>query len=173
MRWTHSLWFLLAASMAAVAQVPTTATRVILTQVNTLDGVTTLSFTDSAGVTFYLQMQMYFTIQIPHANSPVVPLPTPALWEAFRPPLPSGPTASLDKTTIANNDGNAILDAALNKWTVVDGVVQMNGSPIGYSSGVAKLVIVNGVLWQQNIALAWYYWNAAAVTWDWRAVPPI
>lgn len=171
MRRMTLLAVLLSAS-SAIAQVPSGATSVKLTVVNTIKGVTTWSFTDPSG-TYFLQSNAYLTIATPEGPSSIYTLAAPALWftGASTPPPPTGPTASPDKTVIQNNSGSAIYDAALNKWTVVNGVVLMNGAPIGFSSGVTELVIVSGVLWQENTALNWYKWTLTTKEWDQGAKP--
>lgn len=162
---------LLALPLTLKAQVPTGATPITLKQVNTIAGVTTWTFTDSSG-TYYLQSNAYMTIATPEGPSSILDLAPPMLWLAASttPPPPTN-TPSLDKTVITDNSGT-IVDASGGKWTIVNGVVMLNGAAIGYSSGVAKLEIDAGVLWQQNMAGGWWYWNPTAVTWDGGAGPP-
>lgn len=56
----------------------------------------------------------------------------------------------------------SITDSFNNVWTVVGGVVQENGSPIGVSANVTQLVYTGGVFYQENSAANWYSWNASA-----------
>jgi len=159
----------LALVLPALAQVPAGATSITITQVNTLAGITTWTFSDPSG-TYYLQTAAYISTFIPGGAGVVTPIPPLGIW-LVPPAAPATPTASADLTAIASDDGNAIIDAQLQAWTVVSGVVLVNGAPIGFSSGVVKLVIVKGVLWQQNTAGDWYYWSTAAVTWNGGAAP--
>lgn len=159
------LGLLLATAFVAKAQVPTGATPVTLTQVDTLAGITTWTFT-AGGQAYYLQAPAYITLFVPQGPSSVIPLAAPGLWSS----APVTPTASPDLTAITNNAGT-IIDAAGNKWTVVNNAVMLNGVAAGYTSGVVKLVIVKGVIWQENSANGWWYWNTTAVTWDGGAAP--
>lgn len=151
-----------------MAQVPAGATPITLTQVNTLAGITTWTFTDAAG-TYYIQAPAYISLFIPQGPTMITPVAAPAIWTTA-PSVPATPTASPDLTAIANNVGT-IVDATGGKWTVVNGVVQFNGAAIGYSSGVVKLVVVKGVFWQMNTANNWYYWSVTAKTWNGGAAP--
>jgi hypothetical protein len=171
-RWLLPLAALLALALPTTAQVPTGATPITIKQVNTLAGLTTWTFTDPSGNTYYLQAPAYITFSIPGGMTAVQGVPAPGLWlvpAAATAPPASG--ASPDLTAIANNDGNAIYDAALNKWAIVNNQVLENGKPAGYTSGVIKLVTVKGIIWQENSALGWWYWNVTAATWDGGAAP--
>jgi hypothetical protein len=161
-------------AVPSMAQVPAGATPITIKQVNTLAGITTWTFTDPAGDVYYLQSAAYLVANIPGGASATIPLWAPGLWvipSVSTPPPPTTPTPSPDLTAIANNDGKAIYDAALNKWTIVNNQVLENGKPAGYTSGVIKLVTVKGILWQENSALGWWYWNTTAATWDGGAAP--
>lgn len=156
----------------ATAQIPTGATPITIRQVNTLAGITTWTFTDSAGKLYYIQSSAYVIVQIPGGPTVNSPVPSPGVWVlegSTTPPAAGSP--SPDKTTILNNDGKAIIDAQNNRWTVQNGQVLENAQLIGYTSGVAKLVIVKGVLWQENTANNWYYWNTTDKAWDGGAAP--
>lgn len=166
--WKLALALFLASPVAA--QVPAGATPITITQVNTLAGITTWTFT-AGGQTYYLQAPAYITLFVPQGPSPVIPLAAPGLWTTAAAPVSTSPTQSPDLTSIASGDGKAIYDANLNKWEVVNQAVYMNGRLAGFTSGVIKLVIVKGVIWQQNSALNWWYWNTTAVTWDGGAAP--
>lgn len=67
-------------------------------------------------------------------------------------------TPSPNNTVIQNGAGGTILDAACNKWTVVNGVVSENGALAGFSANVTELAIVSGVIWQVNTSAQWYDW---------------
>src|SRR5271166_908313 len=56
-----------------------------------------------------------------------------------------------------------IVDGSGNVWTLPkNGVVMENGVAAGYTSKVAELAYVSGVIWQENSAGAWWYWNGTA-----------
>jgi hypothetical protein len=73
--------------------------------------------------------------------------------------------ASPDLTAIASNDGKVLIDAKGNKWTVSKGVISENGIPLAHTSNVVKLVLVKGVIWQQNSSGRWWHWDAANAIW--------
>lgn len=69
-----------------------------------------------------------------------------------------------------------LLDAKLNKWTLVAGVVQINGANAGFSLNVTLLLYFKGVIYQQNKTGGWWGWTNSTwlATVDPRgpAVPP-
>jgi hypothetical protein len=157
--------------LPAAGQVPTGATPITITQVNTLAGIRTWTFHDPAGNTYFIQSPVYLVANIPGGASATLPIAAPGLWIVpATQPAPPATTASPDLTAITNNTGT-IIDAAGNKWTIVNNQVMLNGAAAGYTSGVVKLVIVKGVIWQENSANGWWYWNTTAVTWDGGAAP--
>lgn len=78
--------------------------------------------------------------------------------------IAGGLTPSPNDTMITVGNGGQIVDASLNVWTIVDGEALMNGTAPDYSSGVAALAYIGGVVYQENIFNQWYewigYWNA-------------
>lgn len=169
--WLTLLAAVLLLAIAGLGQVPTGATPITITQVNTLAGIRTWIFHDLAGNTYFIQSPVYLVANIPGGASATLPIAAPGLW--IVPAVTTAPpttTASPDLTAITNNTG-MIIDAAGNKWTVVNNQVMLNGVAAGYTSGVVKLVTVKGVIWQENSANGWWYWNTTAVTWDGGAAP--
>lgn len=65
--------------------------------------------------------------------------------------------ASIDGTTVATDSGESIFDS-LNTWTVVKGVIQLNGAAMAGTNNVTKLVWSNGQVYQTNGSL-WWYWD--------------
>lgn len=57
----------------------------------------------------------------------------------------------------------SITDSKGNVWTVVAGVVQMNGKPAGFSANVTELVYVNQTIWQTANG-SWFSWTGT--TWS-------
>jgi hypothetical protein len=65
------------------------------------------------------------------------------------------------------NDSNG------NYWTLLNGVVQINGANAGFTDQVTLLLYYNHVIYQQNAAGGWWYWNGSWVaTTDPRVTPP-
>jgi hypothetical protein len=73
--------------------------------------------------------------------------------------------ASPDLTAIVSDGGKTIIDTKGNKWTVTKGVIAENGTPLAHTSNVVKLVIVKGVIWQENSSGRWWHWDAANAIW--------
>jgi 20S proteasome alpha/beta subunit len=71
--------------------------------------------------------------------------------------------ASPDGTIILTDKGASIFDS-LNTWTVVKGVVQLNGVAMAGTNNVAKLVWKSGVIWQTNGTL-WWSWDDINQVW--------
>jgi hypothetical protein len=70
---------------------------------------------------------------------------------------------SLGCPTLTSTSGS-ITDSGGNVWTLVVGsdgslVVDVNGSPAGYSDNVVELVEVGGVIYQTNSAGGWWSWT--------------
>lgn len=80
-------------------------------------------------------------------------------------------------TTAASPSGATIpvYDSVGNAWTVVSGVVQVNGAPAGTSFNVATLLFYSGVIYQENAQRNWFSWSGTAwvaVAQDPRLPPP-
>jgi hypothetical protein len=73
--------------------------------------------------------------------------------------------ASPDLTAIVSDGGHTIIDIKGNKWTVTKGVISENGTPLAHTSNVVKLVIVKGVIWQQNTGGRWWHWDGVNAIW--------
>lgn len=71
--------------------------------------------------------------------------------------------ASIDGTTVATDSGASIFDGE-NTWSVVKGIIQLNGAPLAGTNNVTKLVWKSGVIWQTNGSL-WWYWDAINQIW--------
>lgn len=72
-------------------------------------------------------------------------------------------TPSANDTVVMAGSASTLTDASGNAWTLVNGVVQENGSAAGYSANVAEIAYVNGAIWQQNTAGLWWQWSGT----DW------
>jgi hypothetical protein len=72
-------------------------------------------------------------------------------------PVPTSPGG----TTIPS--ATQIVDASLNVWTVVSGVVTETGANAGFSQNVIALAWIGGVIYQENSSNLWWSWNGA--TW--------
>lgn len=66
-------------------------------------------------------------------------------------------TASANGTTIPTV--SQIVDSSLNIWTIVGGVVQMNGTNAGFSGSVVLLLYFNTTIYQQNSSANWWFWT--------------
>jgi hypothetical protein len=75
------------------------------------------------------------------------------------PPPPPPPKPSPNRTVVYAGSSSAIIDGKLNRWTIVSGVVKVNGRNAGYTSGVIEITYVNGVVWQQNDQRRWWSWT--------------
>jgi endoglucanase len=62
--------------------------------------------------------------------------------------------------------GSRVTDSTGNVWTVVDGKVEENGLPAGYTANVVALVYSNDRLYQKNSAGTWRYWNGKCTAGD-------
>jgi hypothetical protein len=78
-------------------------------------------------------------------------------------PLPAAPppkpTPSPNDTVVLAGSASAITDASGNSWTLVNGVVDENGTAAGYSAGVTEIAYVNGTVWQENASSLWWSWT--------------
>jgi hypothetical protein len=72
------------------------------------------------------------------------------------------PTVAPAVTLLASNPAGSITDSSGGVWTIVSGVVQLNGSNAATSSAVIELVYVSNVMWQENSALNWWSWTGSA-----------
>ena len=77
--------------------------------------------------------------------------------------------ASIDGTTIATDSGASIYDS-LSTWTVVKGVIQLDGAPMAGTNNVTKLVWSKGVIYQTNGSL-WWSWDDINQVWASTAAP--
>lgn len=69
---------------------------------------------------------------------------------------------SANDTTLVSGATGSITDASGNKWTIVNGGVDENGTAAGYSSGVVEIAYVNGAIWQENASKLWWSWTGSA-----------
>jgi sugar lactone lactonase YvrE len=104
------------------------------------------------------------------SGGPLPPAPSPAL-----PPgvtyLPGvgGPTG---ETAISGPTGS-IMDTASNKWTITTGgQVAVNGVADTTTKNVIELVYINGTIWQENNAAAWWTETQPNASWVPAAPPP-
>jgi hypothetical protein len=80
---------------------------------------------------------------------------------------PESPSGASIPSSPQLNDSNG------NYWTVLNGVVQINGANAGFTDQVVLLLYYNHVIYQQNAAGGWWYWNGSWVaTTDPRVTPP-
>jgi hypothetical protein len=75
---------------------------------------------------------------------------------------PSPSPASADNTVVMNGSAAAITDATGNRWTLANGVVQVNGAPAGYSANTSEIAYVGGTVWQKNASNLWWSWTGNA-----------
>ena len=80
-------------------------------------------------------------------------------------------TPSASGTTIP--PAPQIVDGGGSIWTVVDGVIYQNGSLAGYSNQVIELLLLNGVIYQENSSLNWWSWNGSGWTAVGNPIPTI
>jgi endoglucanase len=73
----------------------------------------------------------------------------------------TGSAASANGTTVG--PGGQIVDSALHRWTLSNGVVMENAAQAGYSANVVSLVYFNGSVYQENSDCLWWSWNGT--TW--------
>lgn len=72
-------------------------------------------------------------------------------------PLPIVPKPSPNDTTILAPSTAAIIDSALNAWTITSGgQMAVNGTTITVTSGVTELAYASNVVWQLNAQGNWY-----------------
>jgi endoglucanase len=58
--------------------------------------------------------------------------------------------------------GGQIVDSALHRWTVTNGVVMENSTQAGYSANVVSLVYSGGTVYQENSDCKWWSWSGTA-----------
>jgi Glycosyl hydrolase catalytic core len=66
-------------------------------------------------------------------------------------------TESQSGTTIPS--ASSIVDSSSQTWTVVNGVVKVNGANAGFTDQVTLLLYYNGVIYQQNVNQLWWKWQ--------------
>lgn len=71
--------------------------------------------------------------------------------------------ASPDGTTVISDSGASIYDS-VNTWSVVKGVIQLNGVAMAGTNNVAKLVWSKSLIYQTNSTL-WWYWDDVNQIW--------
>lgn len=76
----------------------------------------------------------------------------------------TGGAAQSGFASITNVSGGSVTDGSGGVWTIVNGEAYLNGSAPAYSSNVALLEVVNGVVWVQNQSSQWYSWTNGAWT---------
>ena len=71
---------------------------------------------------------------------------------------------SPNNTIIYNDEGNAIVDSAGARWTLVGGVVYKNSATIGFSAGITELIYHNGEFtsWYRGPASSSWKWNGSS-----------
>ncbi|MEK7183204.1 MAG: glycoside hydrolase family 6 protein [Patescibacteria group bacterium] len=69
---------------------------------------------------------------------------------------------SANNLVVAVGQTSSIIDQQKNVWTIVNGVVEKNGSLAGYSANVNQLAYVNQVVWQRNSSNLWWSWNGSS-----------
>ena len=72
--------------------------------------------------------------------------------------------ASPDLTTILSDSGATIYDS-VNTWSVIKGVIQLNGAPMAGTNSVVKMVWAAGVIWQSNFGGLWWHWDDINQIW--------
>ena len=65
----------------------------------------------------------------------------------------------------AGSTATAIYAGPASVWTVINGVVMLNGAAAGFSANVATLLWFKSLVWQSNTAGGWWYWDVATGTW--------
>ncbi|MBS0640052.1 MAG: hypothetical protein JSS43_09285 [Proteobacteria bacterium] len=89
-------------------------------------------------------------------------------------PLPAPPpTESANATVVLAGSTAAIIDAAGNKWTIVNGAVQKNGAAAGYTANVKEIAYVNHAVWQENTSNLWWKWDGSAWSGNGTATSPL
>jgi hypothetical protein len=77
--------------------------------------------------------------------------------------------ASIDGTIIKTDTGSSIFDSE-NTWTIVKGVIQLNGAPMAGTNSVTKLVWSKGLIYQTNGTL-WWSWDNINEIWATATAP--
>jgi hypothetical protein len=81
-------------------------------------------------------------------------------WNGSRWTSTSNPEkASANGTAIPT--ATLIIDTSGNNWTIISGVVYVNGALAGHSANVIELLYLNGVIYQETSASAWSFWNGS------------
>ena len=70
--------------------------------------------------------------------------------------------ASPNDTIVVNGSSTSIIDASGHTWTISNGVVNENGTAIGYSANVSEIAYVNDTIWQENASHLWWSWNGGS-----------
>jgi hypothetical protein len=70
--------------------------------------------------------------------------------------------------TVISINGQSIVDANGNKWTIVDGRVAVNGVVDASTSNVIEMAFENNLVWQKNSHNLW--WSKSVPTAAWQ--PP-
>ncbi len=79
-----------------------------------------------------------------------------------------GSSGTTTSTTAASANGTVvgaggqIVDSALHRWTLSNGVVLENAAQAGYSANVIALVYFDGTVYQENSTCQWWSWNGTA-----------
>lgn len=94
---------------------------------------------------------------VPTPPPPPTPVPTPIPI-----PIPAW-KPSPNRTVVYAGSSSAITDGYGNRWTIVHGVVNVNGKNAGYTANVVKIAYVNSVIWHKNINHLWWSWSG--ITW--------
>jgi hypothetical protein len=69
----------------------------------------------------------------------------------------------LPTATVFAGSGASFTDGSSNVWSISSGgEVLENGSPPAFSSNVAFIALVQGVIWQVNYGAQWYSWSGTA-----------
>jgi hypothetical protein len=79
--------------------------------------------------------------------------------------------SSVDGTTIATDSGASIFDS-LNTWTVVKGVIYLDGVAMPGTNNVQKLVWKGGTIYQTN-GTAWWSWDDINQIWAAATAPVV
>ncbi len=79
----------------------------------------------------------------------------------------------MNDTIVLAGSKSSITDASGKAWTIVNGVVQENGTAAGFSANVTEIAYVNGNVWQENSAKLWWEWNGTTWPGNGTATSPL
>lgn len=88
-----------------------------------------------------------------------------ALYDYVAPGRIFTPMSTTVQTILAGS-GNTFTDGSGNVWSISPSLVALeNGTSPAFSSNVVQLSLISGIIYQENTAAQWYYFNPSGPSW--------